>query len=125
MNIHQRRTRIVISVAVFFMLLVLIKPHLMDGDPPVFVSVLLTPAKWFGRLIGLLRGPCNNMGTIEHPACEGTPLDLLIGLGLVVWSLVLYSLMTYLLLVLISKFSRANDIKPAKLEGYRDDLSNR
>jgi len=75
----------------------------MDVDPPAFVKILLKPAELLGNAISAARGPCNNMGTQEHPMCEGTPVDLLFGLIIVAANIFLYAAITYLLLWFLSR----------------------
>ena len=104
MNIHRQSTRIIISSFVCLIVVLLIGPHLMDVDPPAFVRMLLKPAELLGHAIGAARGPCNNMGTQEHPSCEGTPVDLFFGLMLVAANILLYPAITYLLLWSLSTF---------------------
>src|SRR5450432_1589848 len=99
MNIHHRATRLGISTVVLLILLMLIVPHLMDVHPPVIVDLLLKPAELMAKVVGsFIRTPCNNIGTAEHPLCEGTPIDLFIGLAFVFAGILLYPALTYLLL---------------------------
>ena len=85
-------------------MLVLIVPHLMDVHPPTLVAVLLKPAELLARFVGsIVRSPCNNIGSAEHPICEGTPVDLFIGLVFVGIGVLIYPAVTYLLLSLLSK----------------------
>ncbi|HSB28691.1 MAG TPA: hypothetical protein VLE19_12580 [Pyrinomonadaceae bacterium] len=104
MNIHRRSTRIIISCLVCITVVLLIWPHLMDVEPPAIVRILLKPAELLGYAIRAARGPCNNMGTPEHPMCEGTPVDLLFGLMVVALNILLYPALTYLSLWFLSSF---------------------
>lgn len=81
----------------------------MDVDPPAFVQILLKPTELLGYAIRAARGACNNMGTPEHPMCEGTPVDLLLGLMLVAVNVLLYPAITYLSLWCLSLFRRKTD----------------
>jgi len=112
MNIHQRSTRIIVSAVVFLVLLFLILPHVMDVQPPLFVRVLLMPADLAAGVISIIgAGPqCHNMGTPEHPICEGTPVDLLFGLVLVMFCILLYPVVTYFGLSLASKVIRRHEL---------------
>jgi hypothetical protein len=110
MNIHQRSTRIVVSLVVFLIVLFLVLPHLMDVQPPVFVRVLLMPAELAARVIKAAGPPCNNIGTLERPICEGTPVDLLFGLVMVMLSILLYPVVTYLGLSLASKIIKRREL---------------
>ena len=104
MNIHSRATRLIISGVIFVIVLLLIVPHLMDVHPPILVDVLLKPAELLGRFIGsIVRYPCNNIGSAEHPICEGTPIDLFIGLVFVAFGVLIYPAATYIALSLLSK----------------------
>ena len=76
----------------------------MDVEPPAFVRILLKPAELLSYAIRAARGPCNNMGTAEHPMCEGTPVDLLFGLMIVALNVLLYPAITYLSLWSLSWF---------------------
>jgi hypothetical protein len=103
-NIHNQGTRLCISAGLFLIVLFLVVPHLMDVEPPLIVNILLKPAELLAKLIHTISPPpCNNMGTPEHPICEGTPVDLLIGLLFVSFGILLYPVATYLLLLLLSK----------------------
>ena len=105
MNIHSLTTRLMISACVFFLLLVVVLPHLMSVQPPLIVEILLKPAEWMARLIGPIL-PHPNIGTAENPVYEGTPLDLLVGLGLVFFCILLYPAITFLILSLLSRMLR-------------------
>jgi hypothetical protein len=48
--------------------------------------------------------PHPNIGTEENPVYEGTPIDLLVGLMIVLFNVLLYPLVTYLFLALSSNF---------------------
>lgn len=76
----------------------------MDVNPPGFVNVLLKPAELAGNIIAPLI-PHPNIGTPEHPIYEGTPIDILIGLLLVLATIGLYGVGTYLLLTLIGNLA--------------------
>lgn len=105
MNIHSRATRLGVSALVFLIVLVVIVPHLMDVEPPRIVEMLVMPGVLIASLISL---PCHNIGTLEHPICEGTPIDLFIGLGLILIGSLFYPAVTYLLLSLLSKMLKHN-----------------
>ena len=107
MNIQSRATRLSISTLVLVIILVLIVPHLMDVHPPTLVNVLLKPAELLAKFVGsIVRSPCNNMGSAEHPICEGTPVDLFIGLAFVGMGVLIYPAVIYLLLSLLAKTLR-------------------
>ena len=110
MSVHKLSTRIAVSVVVFVILLFLILPHVMDVQPPLFVRLLLMPAELAAGIIKAVSPPCNNMGTPEHPMCEGTPVDLFFGLVLVMLSILLYPVVTYLGLSLASKIIRRREL---------------
>jgi hypothetical protein len=108
-SIHSRATRLCISAGVFLIVLFLVMPHLMDVEPPLIVNILLKPVELLAKLIhSISPPPCHNMGTPEHPICEGTPVDLLIGLFFVFFGILLYPVVTYLLLSLLSKLVKCN-----------------
>jgi hypothetical protein len=50
--------------------------------------------------------PRGNIGTPEHPAYEGTPLDFLAAFALAFFSILLYPVATYLGLTLFSRIVR-------------------
>jgi len=102
MNIHHRSTRFIISSSVCLIVVLLIGPHLMDVDPPPLIRILLKPAELLGSAIRAARGPCNNMGSAQHPICEGTPIDLFFGLLIVGANILLYPAITYLFLWFLS-----------------------
>ena len=108
-SIHNRATRIIASVLVFFMLLLLIWPHLMDEEPPLSVNVVFAPA---ALLVNLISGflPHPNIGTTEHPVYEGTPIDILAIETAVFLCIVLYSAVTYFLLSLVSRILRLRPV---------------
>ena len=107
MNLHSRTTRFFISFAVLVALLFLIIPHAMDVDPPFFVVALLKPAELVIGLIRSARGPCTTVvGSSEHPLCEATPVDFLMGLGIVFLCILLYPVIVYFSLPFLSKFSK-------------------
>lgn len=105
MSIHSLGTRLIISGCVFFMLLLVVLPHLMSVHPPLVVEILLKPAECMARLIGPML-PHPNIGTPENPVYEATPLDLLVGLGLVFFCILLYPAITFLVLSLLSRILR-------------------
>ena len=102
LSIHHRATRLLVSVLVFLVVLAVIVPHLMDVHPPLIVEILLWPMELIGPVVGKLI-PQPNIGTPEEPFYEATPLHLLAGLGLALFSILLYPVVTYLLLSLLSK----------------------
>ena len=103
MNIESRATRLIISAVVLVVVVSIVLPHLMDVQPPMLVEVLLKPAELLGKFAGsIVRARCNNIGSAEHPVCEGTPIDLFIGLAFVAFGVLLYPAVTYLLLSLLS-----------------------
>jgi len=107
MNLHSRKTRFFISFTVLVALLFLIIPHAMDVDPPLFVVALLKPAELVIGLIRSARGPCTNVaGSAERPLCEATPVDLLMGLGIIFLCILLYSVIVYFSLPFLSRSSR-------------------
>ena len=73
----------------------------MDAEPPLLVRLLLKPADWWASIIRLAR--TNTGGTSEQQFREGTPLDLLLGIAIVISCLLLYPVITYLSLLLISR----------------------
>ena len=106
MNLHSRKTRIFISLTVLVVVLYLIVPHAMDVDPPLFVVALLKPAELATRLIRSARGPCTN---VVASACEATPVDLLLGLVIIVLCILLYPVIVYVSLSFLARFSKRND----------------
>ena len=105
LGIHNRVTRLLVSALVFLVALAVIVPHLMDVHPPRVVEILLWPMDILGPVIGELLPP-HNIGTPEEPFYEATPIHLLAGLGLALFSILLYPIVTYLLLSLLSKVMR-------------------
>lgn len=105
MSIYSLGTRLIISCCVFFILLLVVLPHLMSVHPPLVVEILLKPAEWVARLIGPIL-PHPNIGTPENPVYEGTPLVLIVGLGLVFFCILLYPAITFLVLPLLSRMLR-------------------
>ena len=101
-SIHNWVIRILVSVIVFLIVLVLVVPHLMDVEPPLIFKILLKPAKIAIDYIGSFL-PRPNIGTEENPIYEGTPIDLLVGFTLIFFNVLLYPIVTYLLLSLMSK----------------------
>jgi hypothetical protein len=102
MSIHQRKTRLLISLIVLLVVLALVIPHLMDVKPPLMVKILLKPIRPLGKLIGSVL-PHPNIGTSKNPIYEGTPLDLIAGFALVIFDILLYPVGTYFLLGLLSR----------------------
>jgi hypothetical protein len=74
----------------------------MGVDPPTLVKLLLWPMDLIGPAVGKML-PHGNIGTVEHPVYEGTPLDLLAGLWLAVFSILLYPVFTFVLLTVVSR----------------------
>ena len=74
----------------------------MDVDPPTLVNLLLWPIYLLGPAVGKML-PHGNIGTIEHPVYEGTPLDLLAGVSLAIFSILLYPVFTFVLLTVVSR----------------------
>ena len=105
LSIHNRATRLLISALVLLVVLVLVVPHLMDVRPPLIVEILMKPVEPLGKLIGSSL-PHPNIGTPEHPVYEGTPFDAIVGLALVFLGILLYPVVTYFLLALLSKILR-------------------
>jgi hypothetical protein len=98
-------TRLVVSICVVVLFSVLVFPHFMDVDPPSYFRILLKPAELAGSVIAPLI-PHPNIGTPEDPIYEGTPIDLLVGLILVLGTIILYSVVTYLLLTFLANAMR-------------------
>ena len=107
--------RLIISACVFFITLLLVVPHLMSVHPPLIVEILMKPAEWMARFIGPLL-PHPNIGNPENPVYEGTPLDLLVGLALVLFCVLLYPFVTFLFLTLLSRIRRRNAGNPDRLK---------
>jgi len=105
LNIHSRETRFLVSALVFLPVLLFIGSHLGDVEPPRIVEILMLPVAPLGWLIGRIL-PHGNIGTAEHPIIEGTPLDAMAGLALVFLDILLYPVVTYFLLSLLSKILR-------------------
>ena len=59
------------------------------------------PMYLFGPTVGKML-PHGNIGTVEHPVYEGTPLDLIAGLLLVIFSILWYPVFTFVLLTVVS-----------------------
>jgi hypothetical protein len=114
MSIQSPTTRLGVSILAFFVVLMLIVPHLMDVNPPLIVDILLKPAKFLGGFVGRIL-PHGNIGTPEHPIREGTPLDLLAGLALVFFCIFLYPAITYFSLSLLARILR-------RKAGYTSDF---
>ena len=105
LSIHNRVTRLAISALVFFGVLALIVPHLMDVEMPLIVEVLLAPTWLVGKLFGRFI-PVGNIGTPEEPVYEATPIHLLAGLMFAFLNILLYPVVTYFALSLWSRASR-------------------
>jgi hypothetical protein len=75
----------------------------MDVHPPLIVNLLLWPMYLIGPWVGKIL-PHGNIGTTEHPAYEGTPLDVIAALWLAGFSILLYPMFTFVLLTLVAKF---------------------
>ena len=105
LSIHNRVTRVAISALVFFVVLALIVSHLMDVEMPRIVEVLLAPTWLMGKVVGRFL-PTGNIGTPEEPVYEATPLHLLAGLTFAFLNILLYPVVTYFVLSLLSKASR-------------------
>jgi len=60
----------------------------MDVQPPLLMNLLLWPMDLLGPVVRKIL-PHGNIGTVEHPVYEGTPLDLLAGLWLAIFSILL------------------------------------
>jgi hypothetical protein len=104
-SIHSLTTRLAISIVMFVVLLLLIVPHLLDAQLPLIVEVLLKPAFWMDPILGRFL-PHPNIGTPAHPVYEGTPLDLLLGFALAFLCILLYPLLTFIGLSLLSRMLR-------------------
>ena len=102
MTIHNLIARLLISFFVFLCVSLIVAPHLMDVHPPFLVNVLLWPVYLIGPAIGRML-PHGNIGTTEHPVYEGTPIDFLVGLALVGFSIFLYPVVTFVVLSLVSR----------------------
>jgi hypothetical protein len=105
LSLHNETTRRRASLAVFFIVLAVVVPQLMDTEYPPIVDVLLAPTWAMTGLIGRFI-PMGNISTDENPVYEATPNHLVVGLTLVFLNLLLYPTVTYLLLTLLSRFSR-------------------
>jgi hypothetical protein len=102
LTIRNWKARLLISFFVFLCVSVIVVPHLMDVDPPTLVNLLLWPIYLLGPAVGKML-PHGNIGTVEHPVYEGTPLDLLTGVSLAIFSILLYPVFTLVLLTLVSR----------------------
>ena len=101
MTIHNWIYRLLVSFVVLVCVLIIVLPHLMDVQPPMLVRVLMWPMYLFGPAVGRML-PHGNIGTVEHPVYEGTPLDLMAGLLLVIFSILWYPVFTFVLLTVVS-----------------------
>ena len=102
MTIHNWITRLLISFVVLLCVSLLVVPHLMDVQPPMFVRVLMWPMELIGPVVGRML-PRGNIGTVEHPVYEGTPLDFVAGFFLIIFSLLFYPVFTFVLLTIVSR----------------------
>ena len=102
MTIHNWITRLLISFVVLLCVSIIVVPHLMDVHPPILVNLLLWPMYLIGPAVGKML-PHGNIGTVEHPVYEGTPIDLLAGLSLAIFSVLLYPVFTFVLLTVVSR----------------------
>jgi hypothetical protein len=113
-NILNPITRIFISLCVVGLLSILVFPHFMDVDPPTSFRILLKPAEFAGGAIAPLIGH-PNIGTAEHPIYEGTPIDLMVGFILILGTIILYGVVTYLLLTtFVCVVRRFRDVESQK-----------
>ena len=101
MTIHNWIFRLLASFCVVVCVSLIVFPHLMDVQPPLLVRVLMWPMYLFGPTVGKML-PHGNIGTAEHPAYEGTPLDVMAGLLLVIFSILWYPVFTFVLLTVVS-----------------------
>ena len=103
LSIHNRSARFAFSVLLFFSFFLVFVPQLFSTGPPSkVVAVLFWPAGLIGQFIGKLV-PHPNIGASERPVYEGTPIDLFVGLALVVSCMLLYSGLAYCILSILSK----------------------
>ena len=102
MSVHNRGTRLAVSGVVFVVVVALIVPHLMDVKPPLIVDVLLAPTWLIGGLVGGLI-PTGNIGTPDDPVYEATPIHMIAGLTFAFINNLLYPVLTYVVLSLVSK----------------------
>ena len=102
MIIHNWIARLLVSFVVLLCVSLIVVPHLMDVQPPILVRLLMWPMELIGPVVGRML-PRGNIGTVEHPVYEGTPLDLIAGLLLAIFSIMLYPVFTFVLLTLISR----------------------
>ena len=98
------------SAVAFLVVLFLTWPHLMDVQPPLFVRVLLMPVELVLGTANAVNPPCQHIGTAQHPICEGTPVDLFVGLVLVMLCILLYPAVTYLGLSLASRVIKRREL---------------
>ena len=104
--------RLLIAFVVFLCVCFIVVPHVMDVDPPSLVKVLLWPVFLLGPVIGRVL-PRGNIGTTEHPAYEGTPIDVLAGFALVGLSIFFYPVATFVVLSLVQRIQARRDHKNA------------
>lgn len=98
--------RLAISVLVFLIVLALIVPHFLDVHPPFIFEVLLAPTWLIGKLVGRLFPP------------EAKILHLLAALILVPLNILLYPVVTYVALSVLSKVL-------SQIASDREDASQR
>ena len=109
MTIHNWTTRVLISFIVFVCVFLIVVPHLMDAEPPFLVNALLWPVYLIGPAIGRLL-PRGNIGTPEHPVYEGTPIDFIVGFALAGFCILLYPVITFVILSLVSRLQTRNKL---------------
>ena len=108
MAINNWTERLLISLVVFLCVSFIVVPHFGDVNPPLLVKVLLWPVFLVGPAIGRML-PRGNIGTTEHPVYEGTPIDLLVGIALVGFSIIFYPVATLVVLSLVSRIQARRD----------------
>ena len=99
---------LMISFVVFVCVFLIVVPHAMDVDPPVYVDVLMWPVYLLGPAIGRML-PRGNMGTPEHPSYEGTPINAMVGFALVGLSILFYPVATFVVLSLVARIQARRD----------------
>ena len=108
MAINHWISRLLISFVVFLCISFIVVPHLMDVHPPVLVNVLLWPVYLTAPVISRML-PRGNIGTPEHPAYEGTPIDFLVGFALAGVSILFYPVATFVVLTVVSRIQARRD----------------